>query len=170
MNNMEKNKWYTFGHYCLLGLFMFLSVTMQTLANGGISVKGVSLLPAVAFVIGLGINYGPLLGGVFGLVTGLLLDGFTVPSVGFQVGILTILGIGCGLAAKHLFMHNRYARSFLCLCGSFVYSTAYFVVIKWICAGYDFSYFVKFSVPMIVAGGITGMVYTAALKWFRNQL
>ncbi len=168
MNN--GGKWQTYCHYGLLSVLLLFSVTLQSAAGGGLSFFGMPGLPAVAFVIGIGMNYGPFVGGVFGLCAGLLLDVYTTPSVGFHVVVMTLLGIGCGLAVNHLLMHNRYARFVLCVCSALTYCSAYCILFKWIMGGHDFSYFYRFSLPTAGVCALVSAVYSLFFKWFRRQL
>lgn len=168
MNNTEKTTWQTIGHYAILGVVMLFSVTLQSAAGGGITLFGFSLLPAVAFVIAIGMNYSPLIGGVFGLITGLLLDAYTVPSVGFHTVLIPTLGITCALAVNHLLLHNRYARFVLCVASSLLYATAYFLILQWMLGGHDFSYFYRFTLPGAGVCALTSLVYGAFFRWFRQ--
>ncbi len=157
-------------HYGLLSIIMLFSVTLQSAANGGVSLFGVSLLPAVAVIVAIGINYGPFTGGIYGLVAGLFLDVYTVPSVGFHLVIMTVLGIGCGLSVNHLLMNNRYARFFLCFCGATLYCIAYFVVMKWIVGGNTITYLYQFSLPMIGSCTLSCGGCTFLFKMLRGKL
>lgn len=168
MNNTEKTTFQTVCHYTVLSFIMLFSVTLQSAAGGGVSLFGFSLLPAVAFVVGVGMNYGPLIGGVFGLVVGLLLDAYTAPSIGFHLVIMPFLGVGCALAVNHLLLHNRYARFVLCLVSSLIYCTAYFVVLQWMLGGHDFSYFYRFTLPGTLVCTLTCLLYGAGLRLFRR--
>lgn len=170
MNNGEKTKLQVYFHYSVLVILLLFSVTLQSASVGGLALFGFSTLPAVAYVIGIGMNYGAAIGGVLGLFTGLLLDIYTVPSVGFHLFMMPLLGIGCGLAVNHLLMHNFYARIVLCLCGSFLYCTGYFVVLKWIIGGHDFSYFYRFSLPTVGVCTLMSVIYAVVLRWFHGRL
>ena len=168
MNNTEKTTWQSIFHYTILSIIMLFSVTLQSAAGGGITLFGFSLLPAVAFVVGVSVNYGPLTGGIFGLVVGLLLDAYTVPSEGFHLVIMPFLGIACALAANHLLLSNRYARFVLCFVSSLLYTTAYFVLLQWMLGGHDFSYFFRFTLPGTLVCTLTCLLYGVGLRWFRR--
>ena len=145
-------------------------VTLQYATNGGLRIFGVSALPAVAMIVAIGMNYGPFVGGVYGLFSGLLMDVYTIPSVGFHLVMMPFLGIACGLAANHLLMNNRYARFFLCLCSAIVYCFFYFVVIQWIAGGNSFAYYVDFSLPMTGACAVTAGVLCFLVKLYQTKL
>ncbi len=170
MNNAQKTKWHTVGHYGLLAVFLLFSVTLQSAVGGGIKLFGIPTLPAVALVAAVGMNYGPFLGGIFGAITGLFLDVYTVPSVGFHLVVITLLGLGCGLAVNHLLLQNRYARFVLCLVSALFYNTAYFVVLKWILGGHDITYFFRYSLPTTAVCTITVLVYMLFLRWYQKRL
>lgn len=170
MSNQGKTTFQTVLHYGLLTGFMLFSITLQNAPGGGLTLWGLSPLPAIAFVVGVSMHYGPFIGGVFGLVTGLLLDVYTVPSVGFQTVAITLLGMGCGLTMNHLLLHNKYAKFVLCLVSALLYGIVYFAVMKWMIGGHDFSYFYRFSLPAIGLCTVLCLLYGWVLGWFRRQL
>ena len=167
-NNTERTSWQTVCHYVVLSVIMLFSVTLQSAAGGGITLFGFSLLTGVAFVVGVGMNYSPFIGGIYGLAVGLLLDAYTAPSVGFHSVMMTFLGVACALAVNHLLLSNRYARLVLCFVSALLYGTAYFVVIQWMLGGHDFSYFYRFTLPGAFVGTVTCVVYGAVLRLFRK--
>ncbi len=169
MNNTEKTTWQGIFHYAILSAIMLFSVTLQSAAGGGITLFGFSLLTGVAFVVGVGMNYGPFVGGIYGLAVGLLLDAYTVPSVGFHLIMMCFLGIACGLATNHLLLSNGYARIVLCFISALLYGTAYFIVMQWILGGHDFSYFYRFCLPGTLVCTVTCLVYGVVLRWFRQR-
>ncbi len=168
MNNAEKTTFQIVCHYGILSLLMLFSVALQSAAGGGISLFGFSFLPGIAFVVGVSMNYGPLTGGVFGLLVGLLLDAYTAPSIGFHTLMIPFLGIACGLAVNHLLLSNGYAHFLLCFVSALLYCTSYFVVVQWILGGHNFSYFYRFTLPGAGVCTLTCLVYGAVLRLFRR--
>lgn len=170
MNKSKKSGFLAYLHYGIIAVILLFSVALQSAANGGLSLFGISLLPAVAVVVAIGINYGPFIGGVYGLIGGLFLDVYTVPCVGFHLVSITVLGMGCGLLVNHFLMNNRYARFFLCFCAATFYCVSYFVVMKWMLGSNGFSYLYQFSLPMIGSCTLTCGVCAFFFKLLRGKL
>ncbi len=157
--------------YVLLGVLALFCWLLQSAPGGFAVIAGCSpvLLPVLTAAVG--VYYEERTGAVFGLLCGILMDIYTVPSVGFHAVLLTAVGVACGFAVKHFFTHSLWAALVLCLGAALTYFVLYWLLFKCILGGGGaWYYLVRFSLPAALYSGAFGLVFCPLVRWLHRRL
>ena len=169
MNNRDLPKLKPWLHYSLLAVLLLTAWSVQSAPDGILTVWGISPVLLVSLIACIGMIYGEMIGGVFGLAAGLLMDVYTTPCVGFHIVVLTAVGIGCGLIIRHLFMNNLLASFTLILGVCLVYFVLYWLLFKVILGGGGgWVYLYRFSLSGTVYSAVFGGLFYPLLKWLHR--
>lgn len=168
MKSEQANKTAPLFQYLVLGLILIVSWLLQSAPGNLLAIASVRPVLLVVFAVCIGAIYGELTGGVFGLIAGMLMDLYTVPSLAFHAAVLTAVGIVCGLAVRHLLMNRFFSVLVLCLVMSFCYFTLYWLLFKVLMGGGGWTYFCRFSLPGTVYTALTGLIYAPLIWWIRR--
>ncbi len=154
--------------YSLLGLFLVMLWSLQSAPDSLFTLSLLRPVPVVVFVVTVGIVYGEMVGGAFGLFAGMLMDLYTTPSVAFHAVLLTALGIFCGLAVKHWLMNNLLTMVVLWFVGSLIYFVLYWLLFKVILGDDGWLYLYRFALPGGLYTGAWGVVVAPIVAWIRR--
>lgn len=156
--------------YLLLGLLLILLWAFQSAPANLFDIALVRPMPCVVLVICIGIVYGEMAGGAFGLFAGLLMDLYTTPSVAFHVVLLTVLGVLCGLAVKHWLMNNLLSAVVLWLVGSVLYFVMYWLLFKVILGNDGWIYLYRYALPGGIYTGAWGVILAPLVVWIHRRV
>ncbi len=157
-----------FLQYALLVLLLVMTWAMESAPESWFILASVRPVPVVVLVISVGILYGEMVGGTFGLLAGMLLDLYSTPSVAFHVVVLTALGICCGLAVKHWLMNHLLSAIVLWFAGSLVYFILYWLLFKVILGNDSWYYLYRFALPGGLYTGAWGILLAPIVAWIRK--
>ena len=166
---MNKKRTKQYAQYILLALLLLLFWGVQSAPQTLLSFGAVRPVLLAAMVAVVGVVYGEMTGGIFGFFSGVLMDAYTTPSVGFHVVVLTALGMACGLMVKHLFMNNTLSALVTVLAASLVYFTLYWLLFKVILGGNGgMGYFFRFSLPATGYTAVCGWILLPLIRLIRR--
>ena len=156
--------------YLLLGLLLVLLWAFQSAPANLCDIAMFRPMPAVVLLICIGIVYGEMAGGAFGLFAGLLMDLYATPSTAFHVVVLTALGILCGLAVKHWLMNNLLSAVVLWLVGSVLYFVLYWLLFKVILGDDGWFYLYRYALHDGVYTAVFGTILMPLVVGVRRQV
>lgn len=169
MNNESMRSEKRVTPFILLGVLVLLCWLLQSAPGGFLPLFHVSPVLLPILVAAIGMAYGETVGALYGLAAGVLMDLYTIPSLGFHAVLLTAVGIVCGLAVKHFLMQHLAAALVLAGTVAVAYFVLYWLVFKVIAGGGGALYYlVRFSLPAAVYSGLWGLVFCPLTRWIRR--
>lgn len=107
-----------------LNLLVILSVLILiqvSIINNGLLFRFYPNIVLV-FTVYLAQKKGRIIGGIYGLISGLLMDVLLSPNLGIKALAFLIVGYGIGIISEYIFEENNKTAIFYVLVGSFIYN------------------------------------------------